>query len=435
MSKRKHKRPSLGAYVAVPKRITDAPAWRAMSPWARLLWIDARAWLRNDGSNNGTTLHRSCREAARAIGCDKKTAARSFAELDHYGFVRRTAPGFLGSDGFGIAAKYRFTDLAHGTHPPTRDYEKWDGVLFAYVPRRGDREERRMRPKPMTFARVKRSKIEEPWKAEGISRRTWYRRRGGTLRGTVAPKPVPPNGTPCTPERYIRTVAQCQPVCTVPRDIDGTEKRTVGRYTTSFPPPSLAPDQEQRGSSTERAPALTGDAGSTPAPVSKPDLATVAAPPAQTNGTQHQAATEPAEKKPWSTPAVEGAPIESLPTELRMLALSLPDPARAPLAVDAVAGAPNQTEPTVSAEEAGPVVASPVPAAERTNGNGGERRLSSLQVHEHARWYSDEAYWRYSPNAIAAGELDAALRANLCKEVLPEHVEIEFERVMKAIRR
>jgi hypothetical protein len=64
-----------------------------------------------------------------------------------------------------------------------------------------------------------------------------------------------------------------------------------------------------------------------------------------------------------------------------------------------------------------------------------ERRLSSRRVQEHARWYSDEAYWHYSPNAIAAGALDAALRANLRKEVFPEHVEIEFERVMKAVPR
>jgi hypothetical protein len=89
-----------------------------------------------------------------------------------------------------------------------------------------------------------------------------------------------------------------------------------------------------------------------------------------------------------------------LPTEVRMLVLGLPDPAPAPLA-------------------------DVVPVS--------ERRLSSRRVQEHARWYSDEAYWHYSPNAIAAGALDAALRANLRKEVFPEHVEIEFERVMKAV--
>jgi len=68
-------------------------------------------------------------------------------------------------------------------------------------------------------------------------------------------------------------------------------------------------------------------------------------------------------------------------------------------------------------------------------GNGGERGLSSRRIHELADWYSDRAYWHYSPNALAAGALDAALRANLRKEVFPEHVEIEFKRVMKAVPR
>jgi hypothetical protein len=61
--------------------------------------------------------------------------------------------------------------------------------------------------------------------------------------------------------------------------------------------------------------------------------------------------------------------------------------------------------------------------------NGGEQSLSSRRVQELAAWYVDQAYWHYSPNALAAGELDAALRVILRKEVLPEHVEIEFARV------
>jgi hypothetical protein len=75
-----------------------------------------------------------------------------------------------------------------------------------------------------------------------------------------------------------------------------------------------------------------------------------------------------------------------------------------------------------------PVISTPDPANDR-----GERGLSSRRVQEHARWYSDAAYWSYSPNALAAGALDAELRAILRKEVSLEHVEIEFERVMKAL--
>jgi len=66
-------------------------------------------------------------------------------------------------------------------------------------------------------------------------------------------------------------------------------------------------------------------------------------------------------------------------------------------------------------------------------GNGGERGLSSRRIQEHADWYSDQAYWHYSKNALAAGVLDAELRAILRKEVALEHVEIEFERVMKVV--
>jgi hypothetical protein len=64
-------------------------------------------------------------------------------------------------------------------------------------------------------------------------------------------------------------------------------------------------------------------------------------------------------------------------------------------------------------------------------GNGGERGLSSRRVQEHADWYSNQAYWHYNKNALDAGALDAELRAILRKEVFPEHVEIEFERVIR----
>jgi putative DNA primase/helicase len=66
-------------------------------------------------------------------------------------------------------------------------------------------------------------------------------------------------------------------------------------------------------------------------------------------------------------------------------------------------------------------------------GNGGESGLSSRRIQEHADWYSDQAYWHYSKNALDAGVLDAELRAILRKEVFPEHVELEFERVMKMV--
>src|SRR5262245_51749943 len=87
--KPKRIRKSEGAWVKVPKAILAAPAWRAMSAEARLLWLDVRGWLRNDGLNNGN-VHRSCRDAAKSLGFNKDTITRRFVELEHYGFLFKT---------------------------------------------------------------------------------------------------------------------------------------------------------------------------------------------------------------------------------------------------------------------------------------------------------------------------------------------------------
>jgi hypothetical protein len=129
----------IGPYVALPKAIKNTPAWRAMSPGARLLWIELRGWLRNDWSNNGR-MFCSCRIAAKEIGCNKDTVAHYYVENEHFGFLRKTRGGCLGVDGYGIAPHYRFTDLPHGTHAATRDFEKWGGAPFVYQPRRAARK-------------------------------------------------------------------------------------------------------------------------------------------------------------------------------------------------------------------------------------------------------------------------------------------------------
>lgn len=218
----KRKRKSNGPFVAVPKAIMATPAWRAMSPGGRLLWIELRGWLRNDGSNNGKA-YLACRDAAKAIGTKSKgSIVRWYAENKHYGFVRKTAEGFLGLDGRGIAAHYRFTDLAHGTHPPTRDFEKWDGEPFAYTPRRDARKKQ---------------------------------------------NPVPTMGTPRTHHRDIRKPGNGGSVCTHHGYIRDAPRCTHHGDRSRFPYPTSKEEQLQ-GSSTARAPVQAGGAGSSPAPVS-----------------------------------------------------------------------------------------------------------------------------------------------------------------------
>jgi hypothetical protein len=230
----KRKRKSKGPYVATPIAIMSAAAWRTMSPEGRLLWIELRGRLRNDGLNNGK-IFRSCRVAAKALGFSKNTVARRYSENEHYGFLRKTGEGFLGSDGRGIAARYRFTDLAYGSHAATRDYERWDGSIFEYTPRRSSRKKQ---------------------------------------------KPVPPRGTPCTTAWDIRKAGDGGAVCTTAWDISAAPRCPTAQDISRLPYPTARGAMDQ-GSSTARAPAVAhaaGGAGSSPAPDAKPDLTTVVAP-------------------------------------------------------------------------------------------------------------------------------------------------------------
>jgi len=74
----------------------------------------------------------------------------------------------------------RFTDLAYGTHPPTRDFEKWDGELFAYTRRR----DRRAKQNPVRARRTPRT-------------------------GAPYLRMVPGKGSVCTSAPDIGTAAKC----------------------------------------------------------------------------------------------------------------------------------------------------------------------------------------------------------------------------------
>jgi hypothetical protein len=216
-----------GPFVPLPLAILDAPAWRAMNSTARVLWIELRRKLRHGGLNNGK-IWLACRPAAKAIGASKDTIACRYAELEHFGFLRKTTEGFLGVDGRGIAPHWRFTDLAHGTYPPTRDFEKWDGEPFIYSPRR----------------------------------------RKNPVRKTRTPRPK---------NQDIRKAGNGGAVCPTAPDIGAASDCPKNPDISRLPLPAVGQrgEDEDQGSSTARAPACAGDAGSSPAPDAKPDLTTV----------------------------------------------------------------------------------------------------------------------------------------------------------------
>jgi hypothetical protein len=223
MTTKKRRKNRLPPFIALIKSTMATPAWRTMSIGARMLNIEMRGHLRNDYANNGK-VWLSCRDAADALGTKStRSIVRWFAENEHYGFLRKTTEGFLGVAGHGVAAHYRFTEFPHGTHPPTRDFEKWDGEIFAYTPRRPGRKKQN----PVSLG-------DTPRVPEG------HITKGSN------------SSSLCDPEGHIGTAPKCVPRGHVSRR---TSPQRSGRM--------------KQGSSTARAPAQAGDAGSSPAPVTK----------------------------------------------------------------------------------------------------------------------------------------------------------------------
>jgi len=116
-------RERVSPFVMVLIDTLDAPAWRAMSLGARMLYIALRR------RNNGR-IFLSQRNAAKELGSHHNEIARWFRELRYYGFIVMTAPGALGVDGKGKAPCWRLTDAGYMRDLPTRDFLRWDGRHF-----------------------------------------------------------------------------------------------------------------------------------------------------------------------------------------------------------------------------------------------------------------------------------------------------------------
>jgi hypothetical protein len=135
MSKQQRKKGHLPPFVPLIRTTLASPAWKQLSFGARSLYVVLRSYLRVDSLNNGKVF-RSYRDAAADLGTNSmRSVQRWFRELEHYGFIVKTTGAHLGVDGDGIAAHWRLTECpsfdAKGTHiAPTRDFERWDGVLF-----------------------------------------------------------------------------------------------------------------------------------------------------------------------------------------------------------------------------------------------------------------------------------------------------------------
>jgi len=119
----------LPAFVPLLKETLNTPAWKAMSHGARSLYIALKCRYNRYSHNNGR-LYLSQRQAEKEIGSHTDQVTRWFGELEHYGFIAKTAPGCLWVDGKGQAPRWLLTELGYMKEPPTKDLLRWNGVRF-----------------------------------------------------------------------------------------------------------------------------------------------------------------------------------------------------------------------------------------------------------------------------------------------------------------
>lgn len=132
MSKRfKYKGHIESPFVPLLVNTMKSKAWRTMSPYACKLYIALKARYSFKLKNNGR-IYLSARTAAEETGLNRKTVARAFHELVHYGLIVMSEPGCLGVNGRGKAPHWRLTELGYMNDPPTKDFMSWDGVVFHY---------------------------------------------------------------------------------------------------------------------------------------------------------------------------------------------------------------------------------------------------------------------------------------------------------------
>lgn len=115
----------LSSFVPMLFRTMDAPAWLALSVYAKALYPALRRRAGPYGSKNGR-FSMSVREAAEYLGCDKNRAARAFHELQAKGFIIPKQVGALGANGYGNASVWRVTEVGTTeSRTATAEFMKW----------------------------------------------------------------------------------------------------------------------------------------------------------------------------------------------------------------------------------------------------------------------------------------------------------------------
>lgn len=108
------------------RALVESDAFRALTPIARLVFIQLMLeWKGSKFSNNGK-LRLSTRQAAVKVGCDKGTVSAAFHDLQKKGFIIVTSLGALGVRGVARGPTYEITQWPlPGEKMAKKLYKQW----------------------------------------------------------------------------------------------------------------------------------------------------------------------------------------------------------------------------------------------------------------------------------------------------------------------
>ena len=104
----------------------ETPAWRALTPYARLLYPWLKLEWHGPKNNNNRHIRLSVKQAAKRLGCSTETARKAFHDLQRKGFVVVTHCAVLGTAGEARGHEYELTELGTAlSHTPRHLYREW----------------------------------------------------------------------------------------------------------------------------------------------------------------------------------------------------------------------------------------------------------------------------------------------------------------------
>lgn len=106
-------------FIMLRNDIYDHPAWKALSPKARCIYLELRR--RYNGTNNGE-ISLSMREAAMVAKSSKSTAQKALIALKSHGFVAMMNKGHFRNR---HATTWRLTCEATENNAPTNEWRQW----------------------------------------------------------------------------------------------------------------------------------------------------------------------------------------------------------------------------------------------------------------------------------------------------------------------